>query len=122
MKVVEELCQQSTCKREGTHWHPLTVESLAEEEDGEYALTVRVRTKSIHGSGGAATGAVRHRGEGRVVRLERAIGWLVALAFAPVLASVMVWRWAGRRWLDLRVLLELRRRGLVVVVGRRRGR
>ena len=44
-KVVEELCQESDCQREGTHWHPLTVESLLAESPGEYTITVRVRVK-----------------------------------------------------------------------------
>ena len=43
-RVVEELCQESTCKHAGTHWHPLSVESLLAEGDGEYSLTVRIRT------------------------------------------------------------------------------
>ena len=55
-RVVEELCQQEECERDGTHWHPLSIESLLGEEDGEYSLTVRVRTikrkrkNPIHGA------------------------------------------------------------------------
>jgi|GEM_PF-5396628 hypothetical protein len=45
-RVVEELCNDSDCKRKpDTHWHPLSLESLLREEDGEYTLTVRVRTE-----------------------------------------------------------------------------
>lgn len=49
MKSVEELCTDDDCKRRGSHWHPLSIESLLSEEDGEYTLTVRVRTTDRHG-------------------------------------------------------------------------
>ena len=41
--VLEELCGDSDCKREGTHWHPFSVESFLREGVGEYTITVRVR-------------------------------------------------------------------------------
>jgi hypothetical protein len=44
-KVVEELCQDDKCGRANvTHWHPLDVEDLRSETDGEYTIIVRVRT------------------------------------------------------------------------------
>ena len=43
-KVVEELCADSACQRGGAHWHTLDVPTLLKEDDGEYTLTVRVRT------------------------------------------------------------------------------
>jgi hypothetical protein len=44
MKILEEFCVDPACKRLGCHWHPLTLDSLLSEDDGEYTLTVRVRT------------------------------------------------------------------------------
>jgi hypothetical protein len=41
--VVEEFCTDSDCPREETHWHALTIQSLAAEKPGEYTITVRVR-------------------------------------------------------------------------------
>ncbi len=44
-RIVEELCQEASCEQVGgTHWHPLSVESLLSEEDGEYTIIVRVRS------------------------------------------------------------------------------
>jgi len=42
-RVVEELCTSDSYERAGTHWHPLSVASLAREKVGEYTITVRVR-------------------------------------------------------------------------------
>ena len=50
MKIVEELCQDSDCKRRGPHWHPLSVESLVAEPVGQYSLTVRVRETKRKGT------------------------------------------------------------------------
>jgi hypothetical protein len=44
-RVVEELCDDDACQlKPDTHWHPLSLESLLALKDGEYSLTVRVRT------------------------------------------------------------------------------
>jgi hypothetical protein len=43
-RVVEELCMDLDYQPGVTHWHPLTLESLLNNGDGEYDLTVRVRT------------------------------------------------------------------------------
>jgi hypothetical protein len=45
--VVEELCKDDSCPKGPTHWHPLTIASLALEEPGEYDLTVRVRVVHV---------------------------------------------------------------------------
>ena len=47
-RVVEELCDDAACQRKpDTHWHPLSLESLLALKDGEYSLTVRVRTVGL---------------------------------------------------------------------------
>ncbi len=43
-RVVEELCTRTECEIDGTHWHPLSVDALLLSDDGEYTITVRVRT------------------------------------------------------------------------------
>jgi len=42
-RIVEELCQDEACPRDGTHWHPFDLEDLLRESVGEYTITVRVR-------------------------------------------------------------------------------
>lgn len=42
-RIVEELCTDSQCPTEGTHWHPLDPRSFLKEKPGEYTITVRVR-------------------------------------------------------------------------------
>ena len=44
-RVVEELCTSDSCRRAGTHWHPLSVARLARERVGQYTITVRVRER-----------------------------------------------------------------------------
>lgn len=43
-RIVEELCMDDACPREDSHWHPFRLESLLSEKDGEYTITVRVRS------------------------------------------------------------------------------
>lgn len=43
MRILEELCEDSDCKTEGTHWHPFSVADLLSAPDGEYTVTLRVR-------------------------------------------------------------------------------
>lgn len=42
-RIVEELCNDSACPREGAHWHRISVNALLREACGEYTLTIRVR-------------------------------------------------------------------------------
>lgn len=42
-RVLEELCTDSNCPRETTHWHPFSVDSFLKERVGQYTITVRVR-------------------------------------------------------------------------------
>jgi hypothetical protein len=44
-RVVEELCRDDECPRQGQHWHPLSVDSFLAEEPGEYDVIVRVRVR-----------------------------------------------------------------------------
>ena len=43
-RVLEELCTRTDCERDGTHWHPFSKASLLCGDDGEYTITVRIRT------------------------------------------------------------------------------
>jgi hypothetical protein len=45
MKIIEELCLNVNCRESWhTHWHPLSVASLAKEKLGQYTITIRVRS------------------------------------------------------------------------------
>lgn len=46
-RIVEELCIDDACPREGTHWHRLSVHALLREACGEYTITVRVRMAHV---------------------------------------------------------------------------
>jgi hypothetical protein len=42
-RVLEELCTDDACDRDGTHWHPFDFDSFLAEDEGEYTVTLRVR-------------------------------------------------------------------------------
>jgi hypothetical protein len=44
VRILEELCSNDKCSRQTTHWHPFSVAALLKESEGEYTITVRVRT------------------------------------------------------------------------------
>jgi hypothetical protein len=42
--ILEELCMDPECaESEETHWHPFDEQSFAQEAEGEYTITLRVR-------------------------------------------------------------------------------
>jgi hypothetical protein len=46
-KALEELCSDPDCTdKPDTHWHPFSLANFLREDEGEYTITVRVRTPS----------------------------------------------------------------------------
>ncbi len=42
-RIIEELCMDPDCQQKpDTHWHPFSIDLFG--EDGEYTVTLRVRT------------------------------------------------------------------------------